>query len=205
MLNVVLSHPDDIDTSGWTGDEVAREIKTQFGDWNYAVRKLIALMRPNPANWPIYGVGPLPRWSSQSGRFVLMGDAAHSMAFYMSSAVSMAVEDAACLAECIHLSDRIALNRSLKIFQKHRIERTAAVANASLHAGNQLHLADGERQKARDESIRVDESGESSGENICGLFSKDMREWIFAYDAEEEMRALLGKTNPELGEDMICF
>ncbi len=191
VLNVVLSHPDDIDTSGWSGDRIRQEIAKQFEDWNPAVKKLIALMRPNPANWPVYAVGTLPRWTSESGKFILLGDASHSMAFYMSSGVSMAVEDAATLAECVACADRLPLSRSLKIFEQHRIERTSAVAEASLRAGNALHWPDGPEQEARDALLTPDESGGTMADNPCGLTSPQIRDWVYSYDAEKVMRRLL--------------
>jgi salicylate hydroxylase len=191
VLNIVLSHPDDIDTSGWSGDQIAQQITKQFEDWSPAVKKLIALMRPNPANWPVYAVDNLPRWTSESGKFVLMGDASHSMAFYMSSGVSMAVEDAAALAECVACGDRLPLSRSMKIFEQHRIERTSAVAEASLRAGNALHLPDGPEQEARDALLRLDESGETTADNPCGLISPETRDWVYSYDTKKVMRRLL--------------
>jgi hypothetical protein len=33
-LNMVLSHPDDIDTSGWAPEEMSNEIKRQFEGWD---------------------------------------------------------------------------------------------------------------------------------------------------------------------------
>jgi hypothetical protein len=39
VLNIVLSHPDDIDNSGWNGDRIRQEIAKQFEDWNPAVKK----------------------------------------------------------------------------------------------------------------------------------------------------------------------
>jgi salicylate hydroxylase len=48
---------------------------------------LIDMMKPNPANWPVFQVKPLPRLTSKSGKFLLMGDAAHAMAFYLSLGV----------------------------------------------------------------------------------------------------------------------
>jgi salicylate hydroxylase len=33
-LNVVLSHPDDIDTSQWNSDMMSKEIKHQFEGWD---------------------------------------------------------------------------------------------------------------------------------------------------------------------------
>lgn len=101
-LNMVLSHPDDIDTSGWPPEEMSNEIKRQFEGWDpwfvvsssieltdtvtntFSLVALIDMMKPNPANWPVFQVNPLPRLTSNSGKFLLMGDAAHAMAFYLS-------------------------------------------------------------------------------------------------------------------------
>lgn len=101
-LNMVLSHPDDIDTSEWSSERMIKEIKHQFEGWDswfvctlamifwkeiadtYSLVALINMMKPNPANWPVFQVRPLPRLTSKSGRFLLMGDAAHAMAFYLS-------------------------------------------------------------------------------------------------------------------------
>jgi hypothetical protein len=45
---------------------------------------LIRMMKPDPANWPVLQVKPLLKLTSKSGKFLLMGDAAHAMAFYLS-------------------------------------------------------------------------------------------------------------------------
>ena len=50
----------------------------------FSLVDLINMMKPNPANWPVFQVKPLPRLTSESGKFLLMGDAAHAMAFYLS-------------------------------------------------------------------------------------------------------------------------
>jgi salicylate hydroxylase len=101
-LNMVLSHLDDTDTSGWSSEMMVKEIKHQFEGWDpwfvctlavmirdtvansYSLVTLINMMKPNPANWPVFQVKPLPRLTSKSGKFLLMGDAAHAMAFYLS-------------------------------------------------------------------------------------------------------------------------
>src|SRR4051794_11288733 len=51
---------------------------------SFSLVALINMMKPNPANWPVFQVKPLPRLTSNSGKFLLMGDAAHAMAFYLS-------------------------------------------------------------------------------------------------------------------------
>lgn len=35
-------------------------------------------------NFPVFEVNPLDRWTSDSGKFIMIGDAAHAMAPYLS-------------------------------------------------------------------------------------------------------------------------
>ena len=36
-----------------------------------------------PVKWPLFAVSPLPQWVSASGKFALLGDAAHAMVPYL--------------------------------------------------------------------------------------------------------------------------
>jgi salicylate hydroxylase len=35
-------------------------------------------------NWPLFEVDPLDKWASDSGKFIVIGDAAHAMVPYLS-------------------------------------------------------------------------------------------------------------------------
>lgn len=122
------------------------------------VQRILDLSRPQIANYPVYAVPPLPSWAHESGRFVLIGDAAHAMAFYMSMGVSIAVEDAAALVAVLDLacppdndpsfaregSKEVAskLKHALHIFELVRKPRVEAVQEASLHGGDSSHTSD---------------------------------------------------------------
>jgi salicylate hydroxylase len=198
ILNIVLSHPDDVDTSEWAPEQYQAEIRRIFKGFNPSLTALLDMTRPGIQNWPIHQVKPLPKWTSATGKFVLMGDAAHAMAFYMSMGVSLAVEDAAALTECIYLQSQgnVGLDRAMAVFETVRKTRCKDVQDASLHAGNVLHLPPGPAQVARDAAMQND--GLSAEVNkkerfyaegtSYGIADRKIRDWGYAYDVIEAVR-----------------
>ncbi|KIX96462.1 uncharacterized protein Z520_07728 [Fonsecaea multimorphosa CBS 102226] len=213
-LNMVLSHRDDVDTTGWTPSQYHSTITSMFRGWDDKLTSLVDMVRPATIqNWPVYQVEPLPRWVSRSGKFVLMGDAAHAMAFYLSMGISMAVEDAAALAECLSLLEDSAtkahtngdgatrekpkpsLSSALALFESIRKPRAEAVQSASLRAGDILHLPPGESQEKRDAAMLrqqvndgTTESREDDRQYVYGIADRETRDWCYGYDAALEMR-----------------
>lgn len=131
-----------------------------------SVQRMLDLSTPKIANYPVYAVPPLPSWAHESGRFVLMGDAAHAMAFYMSMGVSIAVEDAAALAAALDLAcppgssfvlsneaDGRGLKHALHAFETVRKPRAEAVQEASLHGGDSLHTSSEEERRVLYEAL----------------------------------------------------
>ncbi|KAH7357237.1 hypothetical protein BKA65DRAFT_580687 [Rhexocercosporidium sp. MPI-PUGE-AT-0058] len=197
MLNIVLSHPDDVDTTGWTSEQYKTQIGKTFKDISPTLEALLAATNPEVQNWPVYQVKTLPKWVSDSGRFVLMGDAAHAMAFYLSMGVSLAVEDAETFTECMALmnSKGSGLPHAMKVFEKVRKRRAEAVRDASLHAGNMLHVSNREVKDARDKALACEgvvEEG-SSGERFFaeklsyGIADREIRDWGYGYDVRKEV------------------
>ncbi|KAH0591716.1 hypothetical protein MHUMG1_10546 [Metarhizium humberi] len=170
MLNIVLSHRDDVDTRGFSREQYKQTVDEQFRSFD---TPLLDLSGAKISNYPVYEVPPLPKWVHSSGRFTLMGDAAHAMAFYMSMGVSLAVEDATALATALNYVEAKANSKALgsaptlascagkKIlrkvmheFEKVRKRRVLAVQRASLYAGDTLHVEDGDKRVALYEALR---------------------------------------------------
>ncbi|KAH7407169.1 salicylate hydroxylase [Cadophora sp. MPI-SDFR-AT-0126] len=199
MLNVVLSHLDDVDTTGWTPEQYKTEIGRTFKDVSPSLQALLSVTNPEVQNWPIYQVKTLPKWKSESGKFVLMGDAAHAMAFYLSMGVSMAVEDAETLTECISMMHTRGggLAHAMSVFEKVRKRRAEAVKDASLHAGNMLQLAKGDQRDARDRALAVDGLIEGGSERedfylkkiSYGIGDQNIRDWCYGYDIQKEIKS----------------
>ncbi|KAM0471446.1 hypothetical protein ACHAPX_009359 [Trichoderma viride] len=166
LLNIVLSHRDDVDTKDLAPDECRKIVRDLFKDFEPRVQRILDLSTPKIANYPVFSVPPLPSWAHESGRFVLMGDAAHAMAFYMSMGVSIAVEDAAALAAALDLAclpgssfalsneaDARRLKHALHGFETVRKSRAEAVQEASLHGGDSLHTSNEEERRVLYEAL----------------------------------------------------
>lgn len=156
---------------------------------------MISLALPKIANYPVYQVPPLPRWAHESGRFTLLGDAAHAMAFYLSMGVSLAVEDAICLSAALEKVSTQPTTEELKSalhqFEKTRMTRAQVVQEASVHAGNMAHKeGDLERKKLYhlmaghgiDEAIPFTPTSITQREGY-GLADKAVRDWCYDFDA----------------------
>ncbi|KAL2072975.1 hypothetical protein VTL71DRAFT_10299 [Oculimacula yallundae] len=201
-LNIVLSHPDNVDTSSWTSEQYKAEIRKTFADVSPTVQALLEATNPEVQNWPVYQVKTLPKWVSETGKFVMMGDAAHGMAFYLSMGVSLAVEDGESLAVCIEKmesegagSESAGLKHAMHIFEYVRKRRAEAVRDASLHAGKMLHLVPGEARDIRDRAMSGDgRSGEDDKrerffveKTAYGLADGQIRDWCYGYDVRKEV------------------
>ncbi|TID18295.1 FAD/NAD(P)-binding domain-containing protein [Venturia nashicola] len=193
MLNMAFSHPDDVDASGWTSEQCLAELRSIYSGWNPTLAALLDMAEPPAQNWPVQQVKSLPTWKSNSGRFVLMGDAAHAMAFYLSMGVSLAVEDADVLTACLELMKKsgITQQEAMCIFEAVRKPRAEAVSAASLHAGNTLQLPRGTDQDVRDLALASDGASIDVQEDeqfykhkkSFGIADKQIRDWCYSYDA----------------------
>jgi salicylate hydroxylase len=110
----------------------------------------------------------------------------------------MAVEDAAVLAECLsHVTNDStvdSLRTALMVFEKTRQLRTTAVQEASLQAGNVLHLQDGPEQEARDAAMKSGAYRETINETVYGLADMRARDRWYGYDAVREVREEWART-----------
>lgn len=104
------------------------------------------------AKWTIAEVQPLERWSSASGRAVLIGDAAHAMSPHLAQGAAMAIEDAAVLTECLRLvtEPKEGMTKALLRYETIRKPRVARVASYARQNGASMVMGDGPEQKDRD-------------------------------------------------------
>lgn len=190
-FNMVLSHPDRSDPSTWNSqspDEILSGMREHFEGWDPTLTKIIGMIEKT-LKWPLLSGSPLKRWISESGKLLIMGDAAHAMVPYMSQGAAMAVEDAAALAEAIHLAaDESDLPRALHIWEAVRLERTSQMQEASLVNGKLWHFADGPLQEARDEGMRPEVEGRDIVTSPNQWSDPTTQRWCYGYDAEWEIR-----------------
>ncbi|KAJ5218109.1 monooxygenase [Penicillium cinerascens] len=186
-LNLVLSHPDERDTSNMSQEELTQEMLSYFYGWDPELMKIVQ-KKKTIHNWPLFEVDPLDKWVSESGKFILIGDASHAMVPYLSMGVSMAVEDAAALSKALsYATDKQNLKPFLQLVEKTRTSRTRQVQKASLVNGQVLHMCDGPQQEARDAEMRPSVEGKSLDRSPYGINDRATQAWCYGYDVERDI------------------
>ena len=108
------------------------ELLEAYKDFFSPVPELLASIK-KCVKWTIVYLPVLPSYSSENGRIVLLGDAAHAMLPAAASASNMAVEDAGALAECVSAcKDASELNAAVKAYEAIRKGRNDRVWEISM-------------------------------------------------------------------------
>jgi salicylate hydroxylase len=71
----------------WNEPADLGELRKEYAGWEETVRELLSVAR-SVHKWKIGVVPDLPRWRSESGRVVLLGDAAHATMPYTAQVCS---------------------------------------------------------------------------------------------------------------------
>ncbi|GLB44757.1 putative FAD binding domain containing protein [Lyophyllum shimeji] len=153
------------------------------------LRKLGALAKP-PICVPVTDFPDLEDWVHDSGRMVIIGEAAHPMPPGAIQTIAMAVEDGAVLAKLFsHLRAEDQISNFLYAFEDLRHPRCTAVLKKEFGDIFFMTLPPGEMQEGRDAHFRAKrDAGESV---LAGGEGETVEEWsemkdIFGYDAEDE-------------------
>jgi 2-polyprenyl-6-methoxyphenol hydroxylase-like FAD-dependent oxidoreductase len=132
------------DREGW--DALAKDRKNIIrlikgddgGTWPDVVESAIeSLTEETTSIWPYYQLPPLEKWISEKRRVVLLGDAAHAIPPSGGQGANQAFEDAWTLAQMLgNLSDKVPLEKGLRIWAEVRQERVRKVTELTLLLGN---------------------------------------------------------------------
>jgi salicylate hydroxylase len=183
-FNMVLSHPETSGPSTWNQATALEDMKAHFLGWDHKLTKIINMI-DKTLKWPLVSGVPLETWVSDSGKGLILGDAAHGMVPYMSEGAAMAVEDGAALSAILSvISHKSELGKALGVYEKERIKRTSQMQQASLINGRIWHFKDGPEQRARDESMRVEVQGGKVWESANQWSDPVTASWCYGYDAE---------------------
>ena len=137
------------------------ELSEFFQGWAEPVQRLIQTLDPDQTNRiEIHDVEPLDRFVRD--RFVLLGDAAHSMAPDLGQGGCLALEDAWVLSNCL-TSD---LTSSLETYERSRLERARSVVERARQRSNITHGKDPQRTTQWYEELKT-EDGSNIMDGIC--------------------------------------
>ena len=123
--------------------------------------------------WALFDRPPMQRWSV--GRVTLLGDACHAMLPFMAQGAAQAIEDGATLAACLAKSGKKDVVHALRLYEAHRLPRTARVQALAANNKTRFHLSDGPEQVARDSEMSKSVTD----------FSLHSVAWLYGHDATQ--------------------
>ncbi|KAH6609159.1 hypothetical protein Trco_002505 [Trichoderma cornu-damae] len=192
LFNMVLLVPDDLPEGVRKQPGNVAEMRKLFENWDPLLTKLLAGVE-KVEKWKLMHLldPPLDRLATDSGRFIIAGDAAHPMLPYFAQGANSSFEDAAILG---HLLSKISSVGELPIvadiYARIRRERVSRIHSETFVHRDDFHLPDGPEQVKRDELL-------------SNSFTKDdwthpkIQPWLWSYDAyeaaeEEYSKVILG-------------
>ncbi|KAH9209432.1 hypothetical protein DL95DRAFT_26040 [Leptodontidium sp. 2 PMI_412] len=156
MLSVECPHPGNTGTAGdWNKPGDIEVLKETYSDFNPVVRKLLSKIEPeNLLVWKLNQLPELETWVFRSGKVVLLGDAAHAIMPYSGQGHAIAIEDSACLAQCLsRATSTLSIPDALHAFETIRKPRVTHMGEYALFNAHAWQLPDGEEQSRRDEML----------------------------------------------------
>jgi salicylate hydroxylase len=82
MYNLVLSHPGKATPGKWNEPGDLNDMKQQYSKFDPIVQRVLQEVK-SCLKWKLADLPPLSNWVSESGKVVLIGDAAHAMVPYL--------------------------------------------------------------------------------------------------------------------------
>ncbi len=113
-------------TESWSAKGDLDELRASFAGFHADVQAVL-----NGATevhkWALFERDPLPRWSQEGGRVVLLGDACHPMTPYMAQGAASALEDAMVLSRCLDGVAADGIAAAFKCYEATRKPRTSQI------------------------------------------------------------------------------
>ncbi|KAI1752611.1 FAD/NAD(P)-binding domain-containing protein [Xylaria castorea] len=161
-----------------------------YGDFCPLVLRMLDLVPEGEVcEWRLRSHKPLERWTL--GAVTLIGDACHPTLPHLGQGATMAIEDAAVVAECVSAVpvvdgkiDREALSRALQVYELLRKERTYSLVEMAAFSGRTLHLGEGEAKEERDRQFA---EARKKGSAVPDKWaSPDVQKMIYSHDCVTE-------------------
>ncbi|EON65108.1 hypothetical protein W97_04344 [Coniosporium apollinis CBS 100218] len=201
MYNLVLSHPagDNAQAGMWNEPGNLDEMNECYKEFDPVIRRVLSKVE-SCLNWKVADLPSLPTWLSQCGRVALLGDAAHAMTPFLAQGAAQAIEDGACLAECLERAKGVEdIPKTMQAYEAIRKPRAERIQQGSRDTSAVWHLPDGPKQVARDKAFKLmgKEAELDSGAddlakvNPNSLSSKEFQPWLYGHDVFEHTRSAL--------------
>ncbi|CZR68677.1 uncharacterized protein PAC_18576 [Phialocephala subalpina] len=187
------------DARDWKTRGDIKELRDMYQDHEPRVRRILDMVKEDDCRmWRISMLPDLKSWVSESGKVVLLGDAAHAMHPYLAQGSAMATEDATALGECLSRATEVSqVPLAMKAYESIRKPRAEKLKAASEFSGKEKHYPDGEKQRKRDELMM---KGAETQLTVPKKGEKNMHPtaWVHGHDVRAHANAELDRI---FGED----
>ncbi|KAM0273253.1 hypothetical protein ACHAQH_008350 [Verticillium albo-atrum] len=187
MYTLGATHPanhseDEDQAMEWSRSATVSQAEKGYEAWSPVVKRILHHTK-EVGKWRLAEVPRLPRWTSRSGRVVLMGDNAHAMLQFLAQGAAMATEDAGSLSVAVDRAKSVEdLPRVLKAYERARKWRCETVSAQARRNGNMIHMPDGEEQENRDrEMAQVAQTGVWRADT-GPMFDADFRSFLYGHN-----------------------
>ncbi|CAG7967184.1 unnamed protein product [Penicillium nalgiovense] len=178
LYNMVMSHPGKASVGKWSEPGNLEEMKAHYDHFDPIVRQLLTHVN-SVLKWVLADLPMLPRWVSDSGKVVIIGDAAHAMLPYLAQGAAQAIEDGCRLAEELSkCSSKADIPSALRGFERLRKKRADTIKAGAAKNAHIWHLPDGEEQEERDALMKA-----RDGHNPDQWSDSEFQRWLFGWDA----------------------
>ncbi|KAI5477125.1 putative Monooxygenase [Pseudohyphozyma bogoriensis] len=188
IFNMSTAHPDTHFSEGPSSAYTTRGSKSEmletYADFCPRVKNLLNLVPEGEVcEWKLRVHHPLNTWVDSN--IALLGDACHPTLPHLAQGAAQAVEDAAVIGYIFgKLTNLEDIHKSLLVYQHARKARAElAVATAAAN-GRELHHADGDAQKDRDERFKASANG---GSNPDKAVDKGTQKWLYEHDCVKDV------------------
>lgn len=203
ILAINGTYPSRTDSVGaWNKEASVAEVQAQFAMFDPVVQAVLAEAR-DCKSWALAEVPRLSRWRSESGRVVLVGDAAHGMLQFLAQGAAMATEDAGALAECLKdVEGPDGVPDAMLAYERARRWRCERVQAGARRNGDVIHIFDGEEQECRDREM-AGEALETDEEVDTGpLLDSRFTAWLYGHDVLEHV-SISKASNSRRSADLV--
>lgn len=186
IYNIVLITPDNLPEDVQVAKADPEEMREIFKDWDPKLRATLDLVQ-DTAKWRLRDSREMECWSHPSGKFVLLGDAAHATLPYLAQGAAQAIEDGAVIGALLgQITEKSQIPAALTMYESIRKSRTSRVVRESKALQKVFHAPDGPVQDKRDHQLTDMEPFEGFPNRWADPV---FQEWLFGYDAYAEADA----------------
>ncbi|EMC96381.1 hypothetical protein BAUCODRAFT_130994 [Baudoinia panamericana UAMH 10762] len=175
----VLTHVDEHDIEeSWSFPGKLEDVYKVFEGWDPLCKRIVSKTPEDKlVDWKLVYRDPLPRWVSDGGRTMLLGDSAHPFLPTSAQGATQAMEDGVTIAICLREAGKANITAATRAFQDIRYDRVKAVQKTGETTRDMWHKADWDKVKANPESMAM-----------------PREDWILGHDSEKHAEDVIAET-----------